>query len=436
MTHLVPVLRPVLGTPFRRGDLYRRAGEVPSFHIAPARTRDARDLITGSVLGTYNSASPAWAVGPDGVLFQPAANAPVIEYDPVTLQCLGARIWGVVTNRELQSSDFATTWTQSNVIVSANAATAPDGTQTADQLSPTINGTSITRFLRQDISTSVNDTYTLSVFVKVNTLTANGIALVVQDQSATNTFRCNFNLFTPTTSVTSLNWATPTASIIAYPNGWYRCSVTGVTSTAHTSLRTNIYLQGFTSVPDTTGSVFLWGAQLNTGPLAPYVPTTTTAASSTADVWTITGADAARIINTAQGTLYVDFATGSAIPANQYPSAIQLQGANRQNEVQIYAGTGIAAYLVKTGNVTQAEANLSATTQNGVKSAFRYAENNSRSYVNGSPLFLDTVCTMPATDRIFIGSSNGSENFLNGYIREAAIIRSGRADANLQAMTQ
>ena len=98
MTHLVPVLRPALGTPFRRGSLYRAAGEVPSFHIAPARTRNATDLITGNLLGTYNSASPAWAVGPNGVLALPTANAPVIEYDPVTLQCLGARIWGVVTN--------------------------------------------------------------------------------------------------------------------------------------------------------------------------------------------------------------------------------------------------------------------------------------------------------------------------------------------------
>ena len=153
-------------------------------------------------------------------------------------------------------------------------------------------------------------------------------------------------------------------------------------------------------------------------------------------MWSITGADAARIINTAQGTLYVDFATGSAVPVNTYPTMLQLQGANRQNEVQIYASTGVVAYLVKTGNVTQAEANLSATTQNGVKSAFRYAENNSRSYANGSPLLLDTVCTMPATDRIFIGSSDGSAGFPNGYIREAAILRTGRADANLQAMTQ
>jgi len=434
MTHLVPVLRPVLGTPFRRGDLYRRAGEVPSFHIAPARTRDARDLITGSVLGTYNSASPAWAVGPDGVLFQPAANAPVIEYDPVTLQCLGARIWGVVTNRELQSSDFATTWTQSNVIVSANAATAPDGTQTADQLSPTINGTSITRFLRQDISTSVNDTYTLSVFVKVNTLTANGIALVVQDQSATNTFRCNFNLFTPTTSVTSLNWATPTASIIAYPNGWYRCSVTGVTSTAHTSLRTNIYLQGFTSVPDTTGSVFLWGAQLNTGPLAPYVPTTTTAASSTADVWTITGADFSRIFNATELTIYTEATSQSSADSTIWQIDDNSGNANRFTQ---YFASNILRSRTTISNSQNDIDRTGVAVGVPARGVYGIKASDYAAVLNGGTIGTSAHALPSATMSILrIGSVHpGGAVMLNGYIRELAIFRSRRPNANLQAMT-
>ncbi|HCA53436.1 MAG TPA: hypothetical protein DEP24_11590, partial [Mycobacterium sp.] len=58
-------------------NLWRRAGEIPSFHISPAALGHARDLITGNLLGTYNSATPAMAVGPDGLLFTPAANAPV-----------------------------------------------------------------------------------------------------------------------------------------------------------------------------------------------------------------------------------------------------------------------------------------------------------------------------------------------------------------------
>jgi hypothetical protein len=43
---------------------------------------------------------------------------------------------------------------------------------------------------------------------------------------------------------------------------------------------------------------------------------------------------------------------------------------------------------------------------------------------------------MPAVDRIFIGSENGSANNLRGYIRDMAILKSRRPNANLQAMTQ
>ena len=412
--------------------LWARAGEVPSFHIAPAALGHARDLITGRVLGTYNSASPAMAVGPDGLLFTPAANAPVIEYNPVTRACLGARIWDVVTNRLLQSSDFATTWTQNNVIVSANAATAPDQTNTADQFSPTINGASSQRFLRQDFSTTANDTYTLSVFVKVNTATTNGIALVVQDQAAANNFRCNFNLFTLTTSPAALNWATPTASIIAYPNGWYRCSVTGVTSAAHTSLRNSIFLNTFGSVPDTVGSVFLWGAQLNTGPIAPYVPTTTLAASSTADVWSITGADFNRIYNQSAVTSFTS-ATGPDISSGQFPRVVQIDDGTDSNRVAITHSSGGTSFVVRVSGVTSS-AFSGISLNNGPKLAFAAQSNDAAVSVNGASVLAFSPTAMPTTTTLWIGSATTGQS-LNGYIREGAIFRSRRPNANLQAVT-
>ena len=417
---------------FVANDLWRRAGEIPSFHIAPAALGHARDLITGRVVGTYNSAAPAMAVGPDGLLFTPAANAPVIEYNPVTRACLGARIWDVVTNRLLQSSDFATTWTQNNVIVSANAATAPDQTNTADQFSPTINGASSQRFLRQDFSTTANDTYTLSVFVKVNTATTNGIALVVQDQAAANNFRCNFNLFTLTTSPAALNWATPTASIIAYPNGWYRCSVTGVTSAAHTSLRNSIFLNTFGSVPDTVGSVFLWGAQLNTGPIAPYVPTTTLAASSTADVWSITGADFNRIYNQSAVTFFTS-ATGPDVSSGQFPRVVQIDDGTDSNRVAITHSSGGTSFVVRVSGVASS-AFSGISLNNGPKLAFAAQSNDAAASVNGASVLAFSPTAMPTTTTLWIGSASTGQS-LNGYIREGAIFRSRRPNANLQAVT-
>lgn len=407
--------------------LWARAGEVPSFHIAPAALGHARDLITGRVLGTYNSASPAMAVGPDGLLFTPAANAPVIEYNPVTRACLGARIWDVVTNRLLQSSDFATTWTQNNVIVSANAATAPDQTNTADQFSPTINGASSQRFLRQDFSTTANDTYTLSVFVKVNTATTNGIALVVQDQAAANNFRCNFNLFTLTTSPAAQNWATPTASIIAYPNGWYRCSVTGVTSTAHTSLRNSIFLNTFGSVPDTVGSVFLWGAQLNTGPIAPYVPTTTTAASSTADVWDVLSL--ASGINNIR-SLYVRGRT----TASGIRGILSLNDNSASNRLELLSsGTDPKAVAV-TSNSTVADLNGGAIVANvPFRLAARFAADSYALSVNGATVVTDATGARAVIDRLFLGRDQAG-NYMNGYIEEADGWTGALSDSTLQAV--
>jgi len=416
---------------------FAQAGETPSFYIAPGRTGHALELITGTVMGggTVNCASPAWEVGPDGILYQPAANTPVIGYDPVTLRPRGLRVWGAVTNLWLYTSAIGTApWSSVRSTSTLNAAISPDGTLTATRLNEDTSA-STSHLVRQDPLVSSGTTYCWSVFAKASTRSELIMAFGV-DSGA---FAGEYATFNLSTGQITASEATTTARISTFPNGWYRCSVTATAlASTYAVLRHHIAVNGSAAYTgDGTSSLLLWGAQLQTGStVGPYVPTTTTTASSTADVISIAGADAARIINTAQGTLYVDFATGSAVPASTYPTMLQLQGANRQNEVQIYASTGIVAYLVKTGNVVQAEANLSAATQNGVKSAFRYAENNSRSYVNGSPLFLDTVCTMPATDRIFIGSSNGSEYFLNGYIREAAILRTGRADANLQAMTQ
>ena len=117
---------------------FAQAGESPSFYIAPGRTGHALDLITGSVLGTYNSASPAWAVEPDGVLALPAANAPVLEYDPTTLQCLGARIWEVVVNLSLQSRDLTqAAWSKSGITATRDQVGANGVSNTATRLTAT-----------------------------------------------------------------------------------------------------------------------------------------------------------------------------------------------------------------------------------------------------------------------------------------------------------
>ena len=189
-------------------------------------------------------------------------SAPRFDHNPTTGESLGLLVEEARTNYLLQSEDFSSTWTNSNIAVTTNSVVAPNGTTTADTIAPPADGLTVTRFLRQNPILTTQQAYTLSVFVKVGTATTNGINLYVSDSTATNSFRANFNLFTLAASAGSTGWATPTATIVPYPNGWYRCILTGVTSTVHVSLRAQIYLNVLGNTPDTYGSIHVWGAQL------------------------------------------------------------------------------------------------------------------------------------------------------------------------------
>jgi len=430
-------MRPYLLAPrFAANRLWLAAREVPSWHIAPVRTGTVTDLISGSQIITFTNSSPAWGFNSSGVLVQPAANVPFIEYDPATGANLGWRVWDAVTNSLVQSQDFATTWTNNNLTVNTNTVTAPDGTLTADTFGPVAgDGLTATRFLRQNPALSTQGTYTLSVFVKIGTATANGIALYVSDQNGANQFRSNYNLFSLTTSPGAVTWATPSAHIIPCGNGWYRCVLTGVTSTAHTGLRAIIYLNVFGNTSDSYGTHHIWGAQLNTGPLAPYVPTGALTASSTADVASITGAAFAGIWNQAAGTVYSDIRRLSAVPSG-FPRAWQASDGTSANRIeQTYYSSG-QANVISTGGTIQAEWYPSFFAENGVKAAIAFATNDVVGASNGVITGTDNLATMPVVDRIFIGSENGSDNILRGYIREMAILKSRRPNTNLQAMTQ
>lgn len=399
----------------RASELYSKAGEIPSFHIAPAALGHARDLIAGAVIGTYNSATPAMAVGADGLLYVPAANAPVIEYDPVTRACLGARIWGVVTNLLVRSEeiDNATSWQVVGITVTANTTTAPNGQASAETLSvPAI--APATSFAYQVVACNPSTTYTFSFYVRLGTLTAADFRFAIRDDSN--------GAFIAQDIVPSVTLSTST---------WQRVTYTFTTPVGCALVRPYIYRFASSG----SGTFFAWGAQLNPGTVAPYVPTTTLAASSTADVWSITGANFNRIYNQSAVTLYAE-AERDVVPTGEFTTLIDARNNTSTEIVKIsYITESLAGNQVRAGNVVQAETYLSELTgirRRRIASAF--GTNDVAISANGSVPTTDTTATMPAPDRIYIGSNNGA-GIINGYIRELAIFRSRRPNANLQAVT-
>jgi hypothetical protein len=163
-------------------------------------------------------------------------------------------------------------WTKAGGAVTANAATAPDGTMTADVFVEDSAAATQHRKTRASLSLTTGQTVTLSAFVKrdVGTrqyqLGLSGGALVA---------RAYFDLGAGVVGDVSQC----TAAIEPASESYWRVSITAIAPstasyTAFLAMANGLTLGSETYSGDGVSSVAEWGAQLNSGPLAPYNATT------------------------------------------------------------------------------------------------------------------------------------------------------------------
>ena len=190
--------------------------------------------------------------------------------DTATRVASNGLIEKVRTNLATYSEQFNNAaWSKQEITVTANAAVAPDGTQSADKLIPTAV-TSTHQITSATLTTLTQCAF--SVFAKAdgyNTITI--LDLSVASNGAT------FNVATGTVSTIS---GTATASIVPYGNGWYRCIVVANT----TGVRFYVPTSASNFTGDGTSGVLLWGAQVEAGDIATDYIATTTAARSVGPV--------------------------------------------------------------------------------------------------------------------------------------------------------
>jgi hypothetical protein len=436
MTHLVPVLRPVLGSPFRRALLYRAAGEIPSWHIAPVRTGTVTDLISGSQIITFTNSSPAWGFNSSGVLVQPTANVPFIEYDPATGAGVGWRGWDAVTN--LRS--------YSEAVLVANGYTATNSTLATQSVSTPIQGVSSASFFALNSGANTgNNTDGMNYFsVSLANSTAYTQSALFK-LSGTNTIRLRSNVtgqvfdIVPASGATTPSGAITACTVQAAPNGWYRVSWSFTSTTSVPGNRGDHWCIK-TPVADGTTGFWITGTQINLGPLAPYVPTGALTASSTADVASISGAAFAGIWNDVESTVVCRFFSDNTAGSGRISLLFDV-GAGGAFGTTGYGSFATLGWFINPAtapmNLSSAVAASAGTKAIGTMAA-RFKANDSRIAVNGTLGTLDSSCAVPAsptTLSIGRGGWSGSTNYANGYIQELAILKSGRPDPNLTAVS-
>jgi hypothetical protein len=179
-------------------------------------------------------------------------------------------------------------WVNTGTTYAANAVAGPDGTLTAERLIETAT-TADHMMTAPAVTVTAGVTYTWSIFVKADTRKRIRLMFPVAQFAANE--RATFDITSNTIPSSTGNGA-PT--ITSGPDGWDRITLTGVCTTGGSAVLI-LYMMPDTGTTTTsyagaiTNSIYIWGAQLETGAAATsYYPTTSAAATRPAgyiDSW-------------------------------------------------------------------------------------------------------------------------------------------------------
>jgi hypothetical protein len=248
---------------------------------------------------------------------------------PVNIQTKGTgglNLLGSGQNLILQSQNFTVSWGTNAASATANATTAPDGTNTAGKLIE--SAATNFHYISQTITVPSGAIFTCSCYFKAAERTFANLQLGGVGFS-------NFGISVNLTDGTYITYGSVTgSSVIAVGNGWYRCSVSGL-STNPSGAPLLMVSNASTGTPnylgDGTSGVFIWGAQGETGSVTnTYVPTTTTTIYGTP---TLTLSGVAGLGLQSDGALYVQPAGTAALQAQ--PTTSTTVGGNARGQYAV-----------------------------------------------------------------------------------------------------
>lgn len=327
----------------------------------------------------------------DGALTSLANNEPAFEAG-------GLRSYGQVTNIHANSADasqgllytrMTPTYSSSADVLGANVALCARNTAGA-------------AYVYRQSSVYATGVVTLSCFAKAGTFDQCSLDFpqVVTGQAVLQ--RAVFSLSLG--SVVSVT-ANATAGITQVPNGWYRIWIT--TSVTSQPAANHIFFNN-TSPDASTGSVWFGGLQINAGGIAPYIPTSGTAATSPKENCTIPAPPEL---------------SGSAwsIVATVTPRAIEsgysgsILASNPTNGLNIYIDDS-GALFCEAGGVTSS---IAAGFANNVAKRFVITKSGNNYTINVAGVSGSFVGGALSVDSLtYIGSdANGSWQF-NGNIND------------------
>jgi hypothetical protein len=416
--------------------LWYKSNELPSLDLRFADNKSLVDATTGAQLVTFTRASSGTFVGSDGLIATASNDVPRFDHNPVTGESLGLLVEESRTNLLLQSNGFDATWANINSSETAASGTAPDGTNTAWELKDTVDGSATAHSINQTVSLTSGVTYTFTVWAKEGTLP--GVALFFPAAIFGTATQSRYNV---STGVVASTGSGSTISISSFPNGWHRVSMT-MTATATASGLFQIRIDNGTTPSyqgDGTGTILIWGAQLEAGAFpTSYIPTTTATVTRSADVASITGSAFSSWYRQDEGTVFAEGSVPVGVSGSRALAGIS-DGTNSERIIIGHNGTTAANGLVVDGNTSQTFFALTANSfppGERKKLALAYKVNDfGFTAVPGTTVEQDSSGTLPTVDRLQIGNAPGRTE-PNQPIRRITYWPARLPNSTLQTITQ
>lgn len=349
-------------------------------------------------------------------------NVPRVDYTIPNTPCL--LLEPQRTNLFTYSEDASSWSSTSNVSISTNTTTAPNGTLTADSI---IENTSAGFHYRGVVPGNAG-TYAITIYVKPNG--RNWVYLTTYDGSADR--GAYFNVATGV--VGTIN-AGVTAKITPAANGFYRCEiiaspVAGFSATLQLATADNT--RSYTG--DGTSGVYVWGAQCEVGAYSTsYIATGSASVTRLVDNFSRSNVYTNGLISASGGTwvvhLFNNFAYTRDAGINGFFLSDSSTGSQNSLSFRNTGGPGSRLSIQKFIGTTNTD--LYVTTTDIVKAALKWNGTSVDVFVNGTKVVVASAFTYTALEYL-AHSVNGD---VPKYIQHMALYNSPLSDAECIVLT-
>ena len=385
---------------------------------------------------TFTRASTATRVNADGLIESVATGVPRIDYTGGG--CGKFKFEPQRTNLVTYSADH--TQTNKEACTTIGNVLAPDGSTNAWKV---VEDTTLDEHVcitDNPTNFSAGEIGTCSVFVKAAERTS---ARIWFHHITLNQFAfVDYNLITGEfISSGASNGVFVGSTIVAMNNGWWRVSITGYKNVSTYSWSPAVSPLDDNGdvryLGDGTSGLYMWGGQTERGANYPtsYIPTAGATATRLQDVMRQTGLGS--IINSVEGTIYVQMAALANDSTNRY---ITLSDGTATNRIIFKFGTGsneITALSI--GTATQFNlVSSSATITDMNKIALKYKANDCALWINGVEVATDSTFTAyPIGVLTVLGfiNSTGTGQFLQAKLQEFMLFPTALTDTELATLT-